>query len=133
MTARGGMTSHAAVVARGMGKPAITGCGAIEINNVDGRFMVGDLSIHAGEEITIDGTTGRVFLGRVAMVEPELTGGLDRLLAWADRAAGGWASAPMPTPRPTRSVPGSQALRASASVGPSTCSSARAASTRCGR
>jgi pyruvate,orthophosphate dikinase len=85
LTARGGMTSHAAVVARGMGKPAITGCGAIEINDVDGRFMAGDLSIHVGDEITIDGTTGRVFLGRVAMVEPELTGGLDRLLAWADR------------------------------------------------
>ena len=47
--------------------------------------MAGDLTIHAGEEITIDGTTGRVFLGRVAMVEPGLTGGLDRLLAWADR------------------------------------------------
>jgi pyruvate,orthophosphate dikinase len=85
LTARGGMTSHAAVVARGMGKPAITGCSAIEIDNGAGRFMAGDLTIHVGEEITIDGTTGRVFRGCVAMVEPGLTGGLDRLLTWADR------------------------------------------------
>jgi pyruvate,orthophosphate dikinase len=85
LTARGGMTSHAAVVARGMGKPAITGCGAIEVNADDGRLRAGDLTIQVGEEITIDGTSGRVFLGRVAMVEPDLTGGLDRFLAWADR------------------------------------------------
>jgi pyruvate,orthophosphate dikinase len=84
LTAHGGMTSHAAVVARGMGKPAVTGCGAIVIDEAAGLFRVDGLAVRAGEELTIDGSTGRVILGRVPTIEPSLTGGIDTLLAWAD-------------------------------------------------
>lgn len=85
LTARGGMTSHAAVVARGMGTPAITGCDALEIDLAAGAFRVGSSVVHAGETITIDGSSGRVILGEVTTVEPELGGAVDTLLAWADR------------------------------------------------
>ncbi len=84
VTARGGMTSHAAVVARGMGKPAVTGCGEIEIAPVGETFRAGKVVVHAGDEITIDGSTGRVMLGRAAMIEPDLSGGAATLLDWSD-------------------------------------------------
>lgn len=84
LTARGGMTSHAAVVARGMGKPAVTGCGGIEVDYAAGLFRAGETVVHAGEQITIDGSTGRVLLGTVGMVEAGLTEGVDTLLQWAD-------------------------------------------------
>ncbi|GIW04830.1 MAG: hypothetical protein KatS3mg059_1450 [Thermomicrobiales bacterium] len=84
VTARGGMTSHAAVVARGMGKPAVTGCGEIEIAPVGETFRAGKIVVHAGDEITIDGSTGRVMLGRAAMIEPDLSGGAETLLHWSD-------------------------------------------------
>ncbi|HEY8446604.1 MAG TPA: pyruvate, phosphate dikinase [Thermomicrobiales bacterium] len=84
VTARGGMTSHAAVVARGMGKPAVTGCGEIEIAPVGETFRAGKVVVHAGDEITIDGSTGRVMLGRAELIEPDLSGGAETLLSWAD-------------------------------------------------
>ena len=84
LTAHGGMTSHAAVVARGMGKPAVTGCGAIMIDEAAGSFHVNGTAVRHGEEVTIDGSTGRVITGRVPTIEPALTGGIDTLLAWAD-------------------------------------------------
>ncbi|MFN8593832.1 MAG: pyruvate, phosphate dikinase [Thermomicrobiales bacterium] len=102
LTARGGMTSHAAVVARGMGKPAITGCAAIEIDPAGQWFTIGNVTINAGDEITIDGTTGRVFQGRVAMVEPGLSKELDRLLSWADRFRRLGVQANADTPRDAR-------------------------------
>ena len=82
VTARGGMTSHAAVVARGMGKCCVVG--AREIRIEDGRFRVGDRLIEAGEWITVDGSTGRVLAGRVPTVEPELSPWFQRLMGWAD-------------------------------------------------
>jgi pyruvate,orthophosphate dikinase len=84
LTAHGGMTSHAAVVARGMGKPAVTGCGAIVIDEAAGLFHADGVVVKAGDELTIDGSTGRVILGRIRTIEPSLTGGIDTLLAWAD-------------------------------------------------
>ena len=82
LTSQGGKTSHAAVVARGMGRPAVTGASKLEIDG--GRGHVGEVEINEGDEITIDGSTGDVFLGLTPLVEPEPLPELDRLLEWAD-------------------------------------------------
>jgi pyruvate,orthophosphate dikinase len=87
LTSRGGKTSHAAVVARGMGKPCVSGCEAIEIDVVARVAKIGDTVLHEGDVITIDGGTGNVYAGEVATVEPEFSAELDTLLAWADAAA----------------------------------------------
>ena len=84
LTARGGMTSHAAVVARGMGKPCVSGFGALRIDQQSGTISVAGLTMQAGEVITIDGSTGQVLRGRVAMLEPELSGDFATLMGWAD-------------------------------------------------
>ncbi|HZG08226.1 MAG TPA: pyruvate, phosphate dikinase [Allosphingosinicella sp.] len=86
LTARGGMTSHAAVVARGMGRPCVSGAGSISID-IQARVMrVGGASVAEGETITVDGSTGEVMLGEVATVQPELVGDFGTLMVWADRA-----------------------------------------------
>ncbi|MGQ9531921.1 MAG: pyruvate, phosphate dikinase [Desulfotomaculales bacterium] len=85
LTSRGGMTSHAAVVARGMGKPCVCGCEAVRIDPFHGRFYVGDLVVRAGDTISIDGSTGRVIKGAVPLVDPELTPEFRELLSWADQ------------------------------------------------
>jgi pyruvate,orthophosphate dikinase len=84
LTARGGMTSHAAVVARGMGKCCVTGCEAVVVDEKEKRFKVGDLIIKEGDFITLDGGTGEVMLGELPMVEPELTQEMLTFLKWAD-------------------------------------------------
>jgi pyruvate,orthophosphate dikinase len=84
LTARGGMTSHAAVVARGMGRPCVSGAGAISIDYKARRMRVGAVEIGEGEVITLDGTTGEVMLGAVATVQPELVGDFGTLMGWAD-------------------------------------------------
>jgi len=84
LTSRGGMTSHAAVVARGMGKPCVCGCEAVQINTEAGEFRVGDLVVREGDVISIDGSTGRVILGEVPMIDPELSPAFKQLLEWAD-------------------------------------------------
>ncbi|GFN22499.1 pyruvate, phosphate dikinase [Thermanaeromonas sp. C210] len=84
LTARGGMTSHAAVVARGMGKPAVVGCGDLKIDVGGKRFFVGSLEVKEGDVISIDGATGNVMLGEVPLVEPQLSGEFQTLLQWAD-------------------------------------------------
>ncbi len=84
LTARGGMTSHAAVVARGMGKPAVTGCAEIEIAESAGLFRSRGNVVRTGDLITIDGSTGQVLLGEVAMIQPDLQGEVETLLSWAD-------------------------------------------------
>ncbi len=88
VTARGGTTSHAAVVARGMGKPCVTGAGALEINEVGGLLTVGDTVVRRHDWLTIDGATGRVMRGRVATVRPETGEEYRQLLAWADAQRG---------------------------------------------
>jgi pyruvate,orthophosphate dikinase len=87
LTSRGGKTSHAAIVAVGMGKPAVCGVGAIEIDEKARRMTVGGHTLAEGDEITIDGGTGRVFLGALPLVQPDVAhDGLPRILEWADRA-----------------------------------------------
>ncbi|MBL0948494.1 pyruvate, phosphate dikinase [Brevundimonas sp.] len=84
VTARGGMTSHAAVVARGMGRPCVSGAGEIAINEKAGTFSARGRTFKAGEVITIDGGKGEVLDGAVPMIEPELTGDFQTLMGWAD-------------------------------------------------
>ena len=84
LTQFGGKTSHAAVVARGMGKPAVVGAQDIEIDEENELFMVGETIIKSGEYITIDGTTGRVIEGKVPLIEPEIKGEFSELLQLAD-------------------------------------------------
>jgi pyruvate, orthophosphate dikinase len=86
VTARGGMTSHAAVVARGMGRPCVSGVGELQINAKGGTFSARGRTVRAGDIITIDGSKGEILDGAVKMVEPELTGDFATLMAWADKA-----------------------------------------------
>ncbi len=84
LTSRGGMTSHAAVVARGMGKPCVAGAGAIRIDYASGTMTVADRTFAKGDVVTIDGTAGQVIHGAVAMLTPELSGEFATLMSWAD-------------------------------------------------
>ncbi|MBC2860223.1 pyruvate, phosphate dikinase [Stappia sp. 28M-7] len=84
LTTRGGMTSHAAVVARGMGKPCVSGAGALRIDYRTATLTVSGRKLSKGDVITIDGTTGQVLVGEVAMLQPEMSGEFARLMEWAD-------------------------------------------------
>ncbi len=84
LTARGGMTSHAAVVARGMGRPCVSGAGTLAINAREKLFRVGQREVREGDVITIDGATGEVMFGAVPTVQPELSGDFGTLMEWAD-------------------------------------------------
>jgi len=84
LTSRGGMTSHAAVVARGMGKPCVAGCEAIKIDLDKKQFTVNGTVVKEGDYITIDGGTGEVILGQVKTIPPQLSGDFQTLLSWAD-------------------------------------------------
>ncbi len=84
LTSRGGMTSHAAVVARGMGKPCVCGCDKLRIDLGKGVFYVDDQEYQEGEMISIDGTTGQVILGEAPLIEPQFTDQFYELLSWAD-------------------------------------------------
>jgi len=85
LTTRGGMTSHAAVVARGMGKPCVSGAGAIRVDYAASTLQAGGVTLRKGDLITIDGSTGQVLSGKVAMQEPEMSGDFATLMGWADR------------------------------------------------
>jgi pyruvate,orthophosphate dikinase len=85
LTARGGMTSHAAVVARGMGKPCVAGAQGLMVDEKENRFSVNGRSIGTGEWITVDGSSGKVFAGQAALIAPELSGNFNRVMGWADR------------------------------------------------
>jgi pyruvate,orthophosphate dikinase len=85
LTTRGGMTSHAAVVARGMGKPCVSGAGQIRVDYAKKTFTVGAHTLKAGDFITIDGGTGQVMLGEIRMQQPELAGEFATLMVWADK------------------------------------------------
>jgi len=84
LTARGGMTSHAAVVARGMGKCCVAGCGAINISEAQKYFTVNATTIKEGDFITLNGTTGEVILGEAPLITPELTGDFGTFMKWVD-------------------------------------------------
>ncbi|CAN7477490.1 pyruvate, phosphate dikinase [Bradyrhizobium sp. LjRoot220] len=84
LTTRGGMTSHAAVVARGMGKPCVSGCGTIRVDYGRGTMSIGTRTFKTGDVITIDGSVGQVLAGRMPMIEPKLSGEFGTLMGWAD-------------------------------------------------
>ena len=84
LTTRGGMTSHAAVVARGMGRPCVAGCGGIAVDYGAQSLTAGGKIVRAGDVVTLDGTTGEVFVGSVAMIERQMSGEFGTLMAWAD-------------------------------------------------
>ena len=133
LTTRGGMTSHAAVVARGMGRPCVAGAGGISVDYGAQTLSAGGKTVRAGETITLDGATGEVFVGTVAMIEPAMSDDFATLMELGGQGAHAWACGPTPRrrwmPRPRRS----SAPRASACAAPSTCSSTPSASARCGR
>ena len=84
LTARGGMTSHAAVVARGMGRPCVSGSSEIDINYEAKTFKTSSIEVKEGDIITIDGSTGRIILGEVPTIKPEISGDFSKLMSWAD-------------------------------------------------
>ena len=84
LTSRGGMTSHAAVVARGMGRPCVSGTTEITIDYENKLFKAGEIEVIEGEVITIDGSTGRIIIGEVKTVKPEISGDFSKLMSWAD-------------------------------------------------
>ena len=98
LTSRGGMTSHAAVVARGMGKPCVCGCDALKIDYENECVYIGDLKINKGDVISVDGSTGNVMLGEVSLLPPALSDNFKQILAWADEVGGMevWANADNP-------------------------------------
>ena len=85
LTTRGGMTSHAAVVARGMGKPCVSGAGSLRVDYNAGTMSVGGQVFKKGDFITVDGSTGQVLAGKVDMIEPQLSGEFSTLIGWADK------------------------------------------------
>ena len=86
LTTRGGMTSHAAVVARGMGKPCVSGAGSLRVDYNAKTMTVAGQTLKQGDIVTIDGSTGQVLVGQVKMIEPELSGEFATLMSWADKA-----------------------------------------------
>lgn len=84
LTSRGGMTSHAAVVARGMGKPCVCGCEGIKVDSAAGKFTVDGKTVVRGDVISIDGATGRLILGEVPLIDPDISGDFKDVLEWAD-------------------------------------------------
>jgi pyruvate,orthophosphate dikinase len=98
LTSRGGRTSHAAVVARGMGKPCVAGAETVKVDLVKKQFTAGGTTIKEGEPFTIDGSTGNVIAGQVAMLDAEISGELEELLRWADsfRRLEVWANGDYP-------------------------------------
>ncbi len=85
LTSRGGMTSHAAVVARGMGKCCVAGAKELNVDEKNGRITLGDTTVQENDWITLDGSTGRVIVGKVALVEPKPTKDFSKLMGWADK------------------------------------------------
>ena len=85
LTSRGGKTSHAAVVARGMGKPCIVGCSDMKIDYASKKFQVGDKTVLEGDVITIDGSDGQVFMGEVPTIEPKITDDFRTILGWSEK------------------------------------------------
>ncbi|HMJ42645.1 MAG TPA: putative PEP-binding protein, partial [Pseudolabrys sp.] len=85
LTTRGGMTSHAAVVARGMGKPCVSGAGSLRVDYATGTMTAGGQTFKKGDHITVDGSTGQVLAGKVDMIEPQLSGEFSTLIGWADK------------------------------------------------
>ena len=84
LTARGGMTSHAAVVARGMGRPCVSGAGEVRIDMASGKIFIGDAQFKDGDMITIDGGVGEIYQGEIAKIQPRMSEAFEVLMDWAD-------------------------------------------------
>ena len=133
LTAEGGKASHAALVARGMGKPCVAGASALRID-VEARVLrVGEVELREGDLIAIDGSTGRVTADDVPLTEAEVDPNLAHGARLGGHGRAGWACARTRTRRRTRGARASSARRASACAGRSTCSWPRTASPRCRR
>src|SRR5947207_1548625 len=132
LTARGGMTSHAAIVARGMGKTCVVGAKDIEVDPQQGRFRANGRVVKKGQVLTVDGTTGRILLGAAKLVQPKLGAHYAKLMSWADQRRR-LGCAPTPIRRRTRSGAARSAPKESGCAAPSTCSSRAIASPRCER
>jgi len=136
LTSEGGKASHAALVARGMGRPAVTGAAAVDIDLHACQVRIGERVLHAGDRIAIDGTAGTVTLDDVPLVAPRVDRRFERLLEWCDelRSLGVRANADTPDDaRRARAGRASWAPRGSGCAAPSTCSRRQTASRRCGR
>ena len=132
LTARGGMTSHAAVVARGMGTCCVSGCGEIKMNEDERYFELGGETVKEGDYISLDGTTGRIYLGDIRTKEAEIGGNFQRIMDWADKYRRMQVRTNADTPADTKK-PWSWARRGSACAGRSICSSSRSGSRRSAR
>lgn len=132
LTARGGQTSHAAVVARGMGKCCVAGADCCQINYATKTLVIGDRKFKEGDFISINGTTGEIYNGAVQTIEPGITDDLQTIMDWSDkyRVLKIRTNADTPT---TLLWPVSLAQRASGFAGQSTCSSRPTASWQCAR
>jgi pyruvate,orthophosphate dikinase len=106
LTSRGGMTSHAAVVARGMGRACVAGAGAIAMDYERGIMIIGDVTVRAGEMVTIDGSTGEVMLGVVPTIQPKLSDDFDAVMAWADEVRTMGVRANAETPKDAKTAHG---------------------------
>ena len=104
LTTRGGMTSHAAVVARGMGKPCVSGAGTIRVDYKAGTMLSGGVTFKKGDMLTIDGTTGQVMQGEIKMLKPELSGEFSKLMEWADASRRMGVRANAETPQDARTA-----------------------------
>ena len=133
LTATGGKASHAAVVARGWGKPCVVGCDAIQIDEKAGTVTIKRPDVKAGDYLTIDGTTGDVMIGQVPTVDPTISGDFATLMSWADKVRTLKVRTNADTPEGRRQGPRRSAPRGSACAAPSTCSSATSGSSPCGR
>ena len=106
LTSRGGMTSHAAVVARGMGRACVSGAGTVRIDAESEVMLAGGRSFTTADRITIDGSTGEVMAGEIATIQPKMTGGFARLMGWADEARRLHVRANAETPRDAEAARG---------------------------
>jgi len=133
LTARGGMTSHAAVVARGMGKCCVAGCGDIKVNYADQSFVAcNGVVVKKGDMITLDGSTGQVMLGEVPTVAPQMTGDFATLMGWVDSFRTLKVRTNADTPHDSK-VAANSVPRGSACAAPSICSLTPSGSLRCAR
>ena len=131
LTSEGGKASHAALVARGMGKPCVSGASALEIDLAAKTMRVNGTQLGEGDMIVIDGTAGVVTTDDVPLEEPKVSEEFQTVLGWADELRTLGRSHQRGHPRGRRARPGSSAPRGSGSAAPSTCSWPRTASRRC--
>ena len=132
LTVRGGMTSHAAVVARGMGTCCVSGCGAIQMDETNKKFTLGGKTYKEGDWISIDGSTGNIYGEKIKTAAAAISGDFDRLMGWADKFRK-LRSAPMPTPPNDASQAFAFGAEGIGLAARSTCSLKLIASAQCAR